>query len=117
MFHIGARTHLKTKGAVIAARVDGTTVALKSRIDDGDVLIAFRGVSGIREGPGAAGATISIFGWRTFPNQDSFRFRHAGECTLVGVRLVSLFGHLPAFPRRGLSGLLTTFAHLIQRKG
>ena len=117
MFQIGARTHLKTKGAVIAARVDGTTVALKSRIDDGDVLIALRGVSGIREGPGAAGATISIFGWRTFPNQDSFRFRHAGECTLVAVRLVSLFGHLPAFPRRGLSGLLTTFAHLIQRKG
>ena|SRR5579864_9341996 len=97
MFHIGARTHLKTQGAVIAARVDGTTVALKSRIDDGDVLIALCGLSGIREGLGAA---ISIFGRHTFPNQDSFRFRHAGKCTLVAVTHVSLFGHFHFYPAR-----------------
>ena len=92
-------------------------MALKSRIDNGDVMIALRGVSGIREGPGAAGATISIFGRRMFPNQSSFRFRHARECTLVAITPVSLLGHQSPFSRLALSGFLATFASLIQRKG
>ena len=89
---------------------------VESRIDDHEVMFALRGASGIREGSGAAGTAKSTFCGRTFPNQSSFRFRHGRSVLYMRSRLCLLFRTLSFFPRRILSGLLATFANLIQRR-
>src|SRR5690242_21704689 len=51
-----------------------------------------------------------------FPNQDSFRFRHTRECTLVPIYVCVSFRTVSLFPRRVLSGLFSIFGKLVQRQ-
>jgi hypothetical protein len=62
-------------------------VALKSGVDDRDVMVALRGTSGIGEGPRAAGTAESIFCERMFPKQSSFRFMHARSVLYMRLRM------------------------------
>lgn len=70
-------------------------MALKSRIDDHDVMFALRGASGIRERPRAAGTAKSIFCGRVFPNQSPFHFRHVGSLLCMRLRLCLLSDSVP----------------------
>src|SRR5207237_2050686 len=97
-------------------RVRVAVVALKSPIDDRDIMIALCDASRIRERPRAAGTAKSPFCGRMFPNQNSFRLWHAPECTSFAIRFVSLIGQMSLFPRHVLSGLFAIFASLIHRK-
>lgn len=54
-------------------------MVLKSRIDDGDVMVALCDASQIREGPRATGAAEPTFRGRMFPSQNPFYFRHVLE--------------------------------------